>query len=197
VERGFDPPATPYGPGHRGVDLAAAPGTAVLAAGPGVVAYAGLLAGRGVVSIQHANGLRTTYEPVAATVHAGAVVAAAAVIGHLVAGHPGCARTACLHWGLRRGDTYLDPLLLLRAGPVRLLPRTGLGGAAATGSATTPYPTGSDSGPPGATGAGPPTAAASAGRTGAGHPTIAGPAPITAATLTVALGWLAFRRRGP
>jgi hypothetical protein len=29
---------------------------------------------------------------------------------------------ACLHWGLRSGALYLDPLILLGLGPVRLLP---------------------------------------------------------------------------
>lgn len=65
VTRGFDPPDGPYRPGHRGVDLAAGPGTPVLAAGAGVVGYAGVLAGRGVVTVVHpGDGLRTTYEPV-------------------------------------------------------------------------------------------------------------------------------------
>jgi murein DD-endopeptidase MepM/ murein hydrolase activator NlpD len=122
VTRRFDPPATPYGPGHRGVDLAAAPGTPVLAAGPGVVAWAGVLAGRGVVSVRHAGGLRTTYEPVSAAVRAGQRVAAGDRLGLLAAGHPGCPRPACLHWGLLRGSVYLDPLTLVGAGPVRLLP---------------------------------------------------------------------------
>jgi hypothetical protein len=37
------------------------------------------------------------------------------------AGHPGCPAAACLHWGLRRGEVYLDPMLLLGF-RVRLLP---------------------------------------------------------------------------
>jgi murein DD-endopeptidase MepM/ murein hydrolase activator NlpD len=46
-------------------------------------------------------------------------------IGTLQAGHPGCAATACLHWGLLRGDEYLDPLQLASPGPLRLLPWNG------------------------------------------------------------------------
>jgi murein DD-endopeptidase MepM/ murein hydrolase activator NlpD len=122
VLRRFDPPSTPYGPGHRGVDLGGAPGDLVLAAGPGVVAYAGVLAGRGVVSVQHPSGLRTTYEPLSVAVESGATVVRGTVLGRLLGGHAGCPWPACLHWGLRRGDTYLDPLALLRRGPVRLLP---------------------------------------------------------------------------
>lgn len=122
VTRGFDPPSSPYGPGHRGVDLAGTPGDAVHSAGAGVVVFAGAVAGRPVVSIQHANGLRTTYEPVAPSLGAGAVVVRGAVVGTLLPGHAGCPAAACLHWGLRRGEVYLDPWLLLRPPRIRLLP---------------------------------------------------------------------------
>ena len=124
VLRRFDPPPQPWLPGHRGVDLGATPGAPVRSAGAGTVVFAGRVAGRGVVSVGHANGLRTTYEPVEAlsTLSAGDPVVAGEQIGALTAGHPGCPATACLHWGLRRGDEYLDPLLLLGLGRVRLLP---------------------------------------------------------------------------
>jgi murein DD-endopeptidase MepM/ murein hydrolase activator NlpD len=122
VARPFDAPPTPYAAGHRGVDLLGAPGQPVLSAGAGVVAFAGMVAGRPVVSVQHADGLRTTYEPVQPVVAAGRAVARGSPIGVLVAGHPGCPAEACLHWGLRRGEAYLDPLLLLRPPRVRLLP---------------------------------------------------------------------------
>jgi murein DD-endopeptidase MepM/ murein hydrolase activator NlpD len=122
VTRAFDPPASVYGPGHRGVDLAGAPGAPVLAAGDGVVAFAGSVAGRPVVSVDHPGGLRTTYEPVEPAVGAGQQVRAGSVIGVLAAGHAGCPAAACLHWGLRRGEAYLDPLLLLRPPRIRLLP---------------------------------------------------------------------------
>lgn len=120
--RRFDPPPAPWLPGHRGVDLAATAGTPVLAAGGGTVVYAGVLAGRGVVSVDHPGGLRTTYEPVAALVEAGDALAAGSPLGTLSAGHAGCPATACLHWGLRRGADYLDPLAVLGLGRVRLLP---------------------------------------------------------------------------
>jgi murein DD-endopeptidase MepM/ murein hydrolase activator NlpD len=122
VGRPFEAPSHAYGPGHRGVDLAGAAGDPVLAAGNGVIVFAGMVAGRPVVSIDHANGLRTTYEPVDPSVGAGQAVARGSPIGTLSAGHPGCAAESCLHWGLRRGETYLDPLALLRPPRVRLLP---------------------------------------------------------------------------
>ncbi len=122
VTRPFRPPPSPYGPGHRGADLGGAPGEVVRAAGNGVVVFAGTVAGRPVVSVDHAGGLRTTYEPVTPTVAAGQEVRRGDPLGTLVAGHGGCPAAACLHWGLRRGETYLDPLSLLRPPRVRLLP---------------------------------------------------------------------------
>jgi murein DD-endopeptidase MepM/ murein hydrolase activator NlpD len=122
VTRRFQPPPQPWLPGHRGVDLGAPADAVVHAAGSGTVAFAGTVAGRGVVSIDHAGGLRTTYEPVTPQVSAGQAVRSGDPIGTLTAGHPGCPAAACLHWGLRRGDTYLDPLALLGVARVRLLP---------------------------------------------------------------------------
>lgn len=118
VVRGFDPPAHRWEPGHRGVDLDAPGGAPVVAAGSGTVAFAGMVAGRPVVSIDH-GALRTTYEPVAAVVSTGQPVVAGQVIGTVVDGH--CADSGCLHWGLVRGGDYLDPLSLLGTSRVRLL----------------------------------------------------------------------------
>ena len=125
VVRTFDNPEHDWLPGHRGVDLAGVPGQSVLAAGDGIVVFAGTVAGKPVVSIDHAGGLRTTYEPVTATVTAGRRVSTGSVIGTLEAGHPECAAPACLHWGLRRDREYLDPLRLIAAVPIRLKPVAG------------------------------------------------------------------------
>ncbi|MFJ8612867.1 peptidoglycan DD-metalloendopeptidase family protein [Streptomyces sp. NPDC093675] len=130
ILRGWDPPAGPYGPGHRGVDLAAAPGDPARAVAAGRVVFAGRVAGRGVVSVDLADTgdppLRTTYEPVSASVGEGDEVEPGGELGVLETPTAHCPR-ACLHWGLRRGEVYLDPLALLppwllRAGPSRLLP---------------------------------------------------------------------------
>jgi murein DD-endopeptidase MepM/ murein hydrolase activator NlpD len=138
VTRPFEPPPTPYAAGHRGVDLAGAPGEEVVAAAAGLVSYAGPLAGRGVVVVVHGL-LRTTYEPVQATVERGTTVTAGQLIGRLQAGHPGCPAIACLHWGLLRGQTYLDPLSVLGERQVRLLPPSGsLQAAFATTAARAP-----------------------------------------------------------
>ncbi|TYK48315.1 murein hydrolase activator EnvC family protein [Actinomadura decatromicini] len=119
VVRAFAPPASPWGPGHRGVDLAARPGQPVYAAGAGRVSYARRLAGRGVVAIDH-GVLRTTYLPVRASIGVGRQVTAGTRIGVLEGGVLHC-RVPCLHWGLLRGSLYLDPLSLVQR-QVRLLP---------------------------------------------------------------------------
>jgi murein DD-endopeptidase MepM/ murein hydrolase activator NlpD len=124
VLRGFDPPAQPWLAGHRGVDLAGAQGQPVLSAGTGIVSYAGRLAGVGIVVVRHGE-LRTTYQPVRASVQLGEAVDAGEVIGRLEELGSHCRPVSCLHWGLLRGRTYLDPLTLVRAGPPRLLPLDG------------------------------------------------------------------------
>jgi murein DD-endopeptidase MepM/ murein hydrolase activator NlpD len=123
VLRPFEPPPTPYTAGHRGVDLEAPTGARVRAAGVGRVNFAGQVAGRGVVVIAHADGIRTEYEPVTPSVTAGQAIARGEQIGRLSGQHDQWPPGRCLHWGARRGDQYLDPLALLRPlGPVRLLP---------------------------------------------------------------------------
>jgi murein DD-endopeptidase MepM/ murein hydrolase activator NlpD len=122
VVRGFDPPSHPWDAGHRGVDLAGHVGQRVRAALGGRVTFAGRLVGRGVVVVTHGD-TRTTYEPVDASVGVGERVRAGAVIGRLQLFASHCFPAACLHWGLIEGsEHYLDPLTLVRAGPVRLLP---------------------------------------------------------------------------
>ncbi|MGW4443175.1 murein hydrolase activator EnvC family protein [Streptomyces sp. NPDC004682] len=132
VLRGWEPPASVYGPGHRGVDLGAPPGAPVRAVAPGRVSYAGPVAGRGVVAVELAGtDLRTTYEPVTPSVEKGARVEAGDVVGTVAqTAGPHCAQ-ACVHWGLLRGKTYLNPLdllppWLLERGPSRLLPVLGV-----------------------------------------------------------------------
>ena len=125
VLRPFQPPSTPYGPGPRGVDLGGYLGEPIMAADRGLIVYAGPLADRSLVSVEHPGGLRTTYEPVQPSVRVGDYVQRGQVIGTLMAGHPGCPATApmvCLHWGAHRQRTYLDPLRLVQAGRIRLLP---------------------------------------------------------------------------
>lgn len=129
IVRGFAPPPQPWLPGHRGVDLAGHPGQPVRAAGAGKVTYAGPMAGRGVVvvlldgSAAGHRRLRITYEPVRARVRRGDSVRTGDLVGWLEDAARHCGpRGTCLHWGLRHGDIYLDPLLLVRPRRIRLLP---------------------------------------------------------------------------
>ena len=117
VVRGYDPPEPNWLAGHRGVDLGASVGSEVRVAAPGRVSVAQVIAGRGVVTVVHGE-LRTSYEPVKATVRVGDQVQAGDVIGLLEAGH---CPAGCLHFGLKRGAEYLDPL---GDSEVRLLPES-------------------------------------------------------------------------
>ena len=134
VVRGWDPPPSPWAAGHRGVDLSASAGVPVRAAAPGKVTFAGTVAGRGVLTIELPRSgrppLRTTYEPVRPTVRKGTPVKAGQPVAVLQRGPFHC-RGPCLHWGLRRGKEYLNPLSLLppsmlHGGHPRLLPIFGV-----------------------------------------------------------------------
>lgn len=117
-------PAQTWASGHRGVDYAALPGTPVRAIGDGMVAFAGQVAGKPVVSVDHpSTGLRSTYEPVVAVVHAGEQVRAGQLIG-LTAEIGGHCAGSCLHLGVREAQSrdYRDPLLLLGSGFAVLRP---------------------------------------------------------------------------
>ena len=126
VTRAFDAPSPDWHRGHRGVDLAGVPDQPVYAAGPATVVFAGVLAGRPVVSLAHPGGLHTSYEPVRTSVRAGQRVDSGSQLGVLLAGHPGCPAPACLHWGAMWGPSsradYVDPLGLLTGTRVRLKP---------------------------------------------------------------------------
>ena len=116
ILRAFDPPSSPWGSGHRGVDLAMPAGSEVFSARAGTVFFVGTIAGKPSISIKHTELIRTTYTPVKSDLTVGAAVTAGQKIGVLEAGHPG------LHFGAKIDDYhYLNPLLLI-LGPIRLLP---------------------------------------------------------------------------
>ncbi|MEI5583075.1 MULTISPECIES: murein hydrolase activator EnvC family protein [unclassified Agromyces] len=115
----FRAPPTPYAAGHRGIDLAAAPGTAVRAASDGVVAFAGPVAGRGVLSIDHGDGIVSAIEPVAASVPVGERVTAGQPVGATTAG--GHCGEVCAHFGVRVHGEYVSPLWFLGGLPRAVL----------------------------------------------------------------------------
>ncbi len=126
VIHGFEAPAGPYGPGHRGIDIGAPFGSAVVASQDGVVAFSGWVAGSLFLSVDHPDGIRTTYSWLSdVMVRRGDTVKKGETIARTGAGHPGEAAPH-LHFGARAGDVYIDPLLLLErasvAGLIHLAP---------------------------------------------------------------------------
>jgi murein DD-endopeptidase MepM/ murein hydrolase activator NlpD len=118
VVRGFDPPDTPFGSGHRGIDIAAPFDTPVLAAAAGVVTFAGPVGGRLFVTVDHGGGLESTYSFLASVaVRRGAVVARGQVLGTSGWGHADTA-VPHLHFGVRLDDVYVDPMAYL--GPIEV-----------------------------------------------------------------------------
>ncbi|MEX1006216.1 MAG: peptidoglycan DD-metalloendopeptidase family protein [Acidimicrobiia bacterium] len=126
VVRPFQQPSSIYGPGHRGVDFAAAPGTPVHAANDGVVSFAGSVAGTLHVTVAHDGNLRTSYSFLQTIgVREGQAAARGDVVG--TTGGAGSDHDASvLHFGLRTGETYVDPMVLFRPDDltklVRLVP---------------------------------------------------------------------------
>ncbi|WP_310648377.1 M23 family metallopeptidase [Clavibacter michiganensis] len=114
VTRPFQAPTTPYGPGHRGIDIAVSPGGEVRAPAAGTVSFAGVVVDRPVVSIRHADGYVSSVEPVVPLVAAGDAVVAGQVIGTLAAS-PRHEPDGGLHLGARLHGDYVDPALLLAA----------------------------------------------------------------------------------
>ena len=113
IINGFRMPGSPYGPGHRGIDIAAPVGTDVRASAPGVVAFAGFVAGARWVSIDHPDGVRTSYGYLSSiAVSKGDLVARGQVIAASGFGHPG-SLVPHLHFGARFGGVYIDPMRLL------------------------------------------------------------------------------------
>ena len=132
VLRAFVAPERPWGRGHRGVDLAVPSGAAIRAPAAGRVVFAGVVVDRPVLTLEHADGTRSSLEPVEADVAVGAVVDAGDPVGRLAGAPPHCPR-ACVHWGVREPDgwrvgdaafdRYLDPLVLIGwSGPSVLWP---------------------------------------------------------------------------
>lgn len=118
----FDDPGKPWLAGHRGVDLAAAPGTPILAPADATVRFSGTVAGKNVVSLSLGGDVVTTFEPAVGVEPVGAAVRRGQVIAHVDGGSDHCA-DQCLHWGLRRGKkTYLDPTAYVSRSRIVLKP---------------------------------------------------------------------------
>jgi murein DD-endopeptidase MepM/ murein hydrolase activator NlpD len=109
IVRHFEAPSTPYGAGHRGIDIETPEGSTVIASGGGVVAFAGQVGGSLFVSIDHPDGIRTTYSFLEAIlVRVGQAVRRGDPIARSGPGHPGVTPPH-LHFGMRIGSEYVDP----------------------------------------------------------------------------------------
>ena len=118
----FRPPACRWCPGNRGIDYATVSGGPVTASAAGVVTFAGQVGGQLFVVVAHPDGLRTTYAFVQSIV---------VTVGERVAQGDIVATSADrLHFGVRRGDVYLDPELLFEGAVARarLVPTDGSAG---------------------------------------------------------------------
>lgn len=113
-QRGWEPPAHEFAAGHRGVDLPISPGEPVHAPADGTVSFAGPVAGRPLVVMEHGEGLRSTLDAIDPLVHNGDAVHRGEVIGRARGEHCGAPRP-CLHVGARIGDQYVDPTPYLRS----------------------------------------------------------------------------------
>lgn len=121
----FRLPEGPFGPGNRGWEYVVAPGTPVGATAAGIVSFAGVVAGERYVSVEHADGLRSTYSYLA-EIH---VTTGAAVVSGQVLG----LTSRRFQVGFRRGDTYIDPALLFGPLTARLVPDARFGEPAPEG----------------------------------------------------------------
>jgi len=105
VVRPFDAPDSPWGAGHRGIDLVASKGDRVIAPVSGTIHFSGRVVNRGIITIKTDEGHLVSIEPVVATITSGSV-RAGEPIGTVGSGH---CQGGCLHIGLRVGGEYRSP----------------------------------------------------------------------------------------
>ena len=115
ISRYFQAPVGEWGSGHRGIDYAVMPGAQVRAAAPGIVTFAGPVAGVLAVTIDHTDGLETTYSQLSEIhVSRGEGVGEGRFVGAAGRSHTG--QSSGLHFGVKLDDRYVDPLEFM--GPV-------------------------------------------------------------------------------
>ncbi|MBW3089104.1 M23 family metallopeptidase [Bifidobacterium sp. 82T24] len=109
VTRSFDNPSQPWMPGHRGVDLSTVKNQRLIAPEDGRIAFAGTVATKHVVTIEHDAGIITTYEPAVSDLPPGSAVVQGQRFATVRGGSDHCGES-CVHWGMKTGrTTYMDP----------------------------------------------------------------------------------------
>ena len=121
IVKDFDLPINFYGSGHRGIDYLSKVNEPVLASADGYVSHQGLIANRWTISITHSQ-FRTTYEPVRPIVKLGQIVKSGEIIGYLELKGSHCFPQSCLHFGLKEGKFYFNPVLNFKRNYPKLLP---------------------------------------------------------------------------
>jgi murein DD-endopeptidase MepM/ murein hydrolase activator NlpD len=143
ILRAFDPPDNPYGSGHRGIDIGATVGTPILAPAAGVVSFSGKVGGQLFLTIEHGGALQSTSSWLAdVLVRKGDTVAEGQVVAHTGWGHA-ADPLPHLHFSVRLGGAYVDPLDHLAPMDVSALIRlAALGTATVRTSTASPEPGG-------------------------------------------------------
>jgi murein DD-endopeptidase MepM/ murein hydrolase activator NlpD len=120
ILRSFIAPAHRYGAGHRGVDIATT--GEVRAPADGVVHFTGTVVDRPVLSLAHAGGFLSSFEPVTTTLRTGDAVVRGQVVGEVdTTSTTAHCRAPCVHFGVRLDGEYLSPLILVGAVPRSVL----------------------------------------------------------------------------
>lgn len=110
IVRDFDAPESPWGAGHRGLDLSAGSRRDLIAPVDGEVWFQGEVVSRGVLTIVTRDGWLVSMEPVTSSLERGERVRRGEIIGEINSGH--CVER-CLHIGLRIDGEYRSPALEL------------------------------------------------------------------------------------
>jgi hypothetical protein len=109
-------PMSEYGEGHRGIDLAAEIGEAVLSPADGEISFVGKVGYRNIISVRFGNSLTASLEPVCSDLIEGTLVWQGEDIGLVCEPDPEylwhCSET-CLHFGTRSDAGYFSPLALI------------------------------------------------------------------------------------
>ncbi|KQR52786.1 hypothetical protein ASF88_14990 [Leifsonia sp. Leaf336] len=120
VVQTYAAPPSPYAAGHRGIDLAASTGSAVVAPADATVHFVGVVVDRPVLTLDHGSGILSSYEPLVADgLEPGDPVTRGSPLG--VVGSGAHCSDACLHVGVRVDGGYVSPLLFFDRVPHSVL----------------------------------------------------------------------------